>query len=85
MADAAEQIVEPKPSLVGFAQSRPLILFFALAYLWSWTLWFAMSRIAPDSSASGHLDLLFEGLFAVAAFGPTVTKHWLPVGWHTEI
>src|SRR6516225_6019078 len=79
MPDVAGQLVVSKQLVVCFAVSRPLILFFALAYLWSWTLWFAMSRVVPDSSVSGRLEILFEGFFALAAFGPTIAA--LITGW----
>lgn len=77
MADSAGPIVTPdifRPSsaLMRIAHKWPLTLFFLLTYAWTWTLWLLMAGIVPEGDLPARLEMLFEGLFALAAFGPTV-------------
>lgn len=80
--DAATARVTPSSSLRRFAPSHPLILFFVLAYVWTWTIWFGMARFVPDGNAPlpAKIEILLEGVFTISAFGPTVgalITNWL--------
>jgi hypothetical protein len=70
MADPAEQLAEAPSFPVRFARSRPLTLFFLLAYAWTWMLWLGVARLVPDNKA----ETFGEPLFLTGAFGPTVAS-----------
>lgn len=72
MADLATPLAAKRPPIARFAEARPLVLFFMLAYAWSWTGWLLMSRIVPAGNISPGYEMFLESLFAAAAFGPTV-------------
>jgi membrane protease YdiL (CAAX protease family) len=75
MADLTEQ-PGTKSALAHFAETRPLILFFLLAYAWSWTFWL----IVPPFVSDNHPDVVYVLLFIAGATGPTVAAlltRWL--------
>lgn len=82
MADSTHQVtdnvVESRTPLVGFAQTRPITLFFLLAYAWSWALWLAIATLIPDNQA----DTFGVPLFLTGAFGPMVAV--LMTRWLTD-
>jgi uncharacterized protein len=76
MAESTEQIVESRAALAGFAQKRPVTLFFLLTYAWTWTLWLGVAGLIPDNRAESFGELLI----ITGAFGPTVAAlvtNWL--------
>jgi membrane protease YdiL (CAAX protease family) len=63
-----------------FAQARPLILFFLLAYLWSWTIWLAVPAIAQRIGINTDLGLFEIAVIVIGACGPTMAAfitRWL--------
>ena len=80
MANSAEQFVNPTSALVRLAQSRPLTLFFSLAYAWAWMFWLIVPRVLRRTVPGSVSDPFEIALFIVGAFGPTVgalTTRWL--------
>jgi membrane protease YdiL (CAAX protease family) len=79
MDDSAQQLAKPKPAVARFAQTRPLIVFFLLAYAWSWTCWLIIPRIVGHRPL--ELNEAFEIiLFLIGACGPLVSAlvtRWL--------
>src|ERR1700690_1751657 len=76
MASPTEPLAETPSFPVRFARSRPLTLFFLLAYAWSWTIWLGVASLVPDNKA----ETFGEPLFLAGAFGPTVAAlliRWL--------
>ena len=73
MADFASPIATPeaKPAsiLTSFARTRPLTLFFVLAYAWSWTFWLLIPRIFLHG-ALGFNEAADLIVFLTGAFGP---------------
>lgn len=62
-----------------FARTRPLVLFFPLAYAWAWSFWLLVPRnlLQREGSISDIIEL---SLFLLGAFGPTVAAlvtQWL--------
>jgi hypothetical protein len=73
-------LVKQPSRLARFAQSHPLIVFFVLAYLWTWSIFFGMLRFVPEGKLPPLLEVFLEGLFTLAIFGPTVAAvitNWL--------
>ena len=64
--------------LTHFARTRPLVLFFPLAYAWAWSLWLLVPRtlLLRQGSLSDSVEL---SLFMLGAFGPSVAA--LVVQW----
>jgi hypothetical protein len=56
MADSTEQSEKPTSAVVGFAQTRPLILFFLLAYAWAWTFWLIVPRVVRPITLGSNFD-----------------------------
>lgn len=79
MAEAAVQLTTSESAIRRLAQRRTLILFFVLTYLWTWSLWLLMAATVPEGNLPTGAEMFFEGLFALAAFGPTVGA--LITGW----
>jgi len=80
MAGLAQPLLTKHTAIARFAQNHPLISFFGLAYLWSWTFWGIMI-LTPEGLLGASADNLLGPIFFFAgAFGPTVaalTTSWL--------
>ena len=56
-----------------FARSRPLVLFFPLAYAWAWSFWLLVLRNPLHLQLEGSIaDIFGISLFLVGACGPSV-------------
>lgn len=80
MRAQAEKLNNQPSRLTRFAQTRPLILFFTLAYLWSWTIWLAVPAIAQRIGINTDLGWFEIGIIVIGACGPTMaalTTRWL--------
>jgi membrane protease YdiL (CAAX protease family) len=77
----------PTNSLAGrasvfasFARHSPLIVFFLIAYLWTWTVWLVVPRAVRQHALGWKFDAFDIGLIMVGACGPTVAAfvtRWL--------
>lgn len=64
---------------MSLPQTRPLTLFFVLAYAWTWTIWLAVPRIVHHRGL-GQFDSFDISLIIVGACGPTIAAfltQWL--------
>lgn len=80
MAAPAEQALPSKSSLTRLAQTRPLTLFFVLAYAWSWTIWLVVARIAQRVGVDTNFDAIQIAIIMIGACGPMVAAfivRWL--------
>ena len=90
MANSAEQSLGPNSAnpksaratsaLVRFAQTRPLTLFFLLAYAWAWTCWLIVLVAIHQKVPGSNSDAFDISLFITGAFGPTLAAlitRWL--------
>jgi len=78
---SVDRPIDDCPSFpVRFARSRPLTLFFVLAYAWAWAFWLIGPRAIRHLTLGADSDA-FDITFVIAgAFGPTVsalTTRWL--------
>ncbi len=77
---SAEQAPVPNSALSLFAQKHPLILFFLLAYAWSWTLWLGVLPLAVRKPFGIDPEVFAILLILIGAFGPTLSAlltRWL--------
>jgi uncharacterized protein len=68
--------------LTRFSRSRPLAVFFLVAYAWSWSFWLLVPRTLLRHEGS-RSDVVELGLFLVGACGPSVAAlvtQWLASG-----
>ena len=56
MADSKEQLVKPRPAIVRFAQTRPLTLFFLLAYSWAGIFSLIVPRVIRQTALGPQSD-----------------------------
>lgn len=75
-----EPLVKPASALIRFARTHPLILFFLIAYAWSWTLWLGAMPLAVRKPFGIDPEAFAILLVLIGACGPSLAAlltRWL--------